>query len=357
MNSSHDVATGMKRQGGKWTKAWLAVILFSMAHAMAQIAQPMKLIQTIELPEGPTFPFAGDLAVDIKGNRLFAATQGTKSVTVVDLQRGAVLRTFPVEYAHTVMYMGDLDQLYVTDQGTAEPGLKIFDARDYHLIKIVKLLARADAAEYDPQSKYFYVDNGGAAAKLDYSLLTIVDTTKSDVVGEIKIPSKTLEQLVLEHSGPRIYVNLEDKDEVALLDRSRRTFLEAWPITQGKRNTAIALDEKHHRLFVACRTGDLHGDVAVFDTQTGKQIDALPIGGHVDDLDFDPASGRLYASCGSGEIDVYQQRDADHYNLLAKTETGIMARSGLLVPELHKYFSSVPHIGTQSAKILVFQIQ
>ena len=90
MNSSHDVATGMKRQGGKWAKAWLAVILFSMAHAMAQIAQPMKLIQTIELPEGPTFPFAGDLAVDIKGNRLFAATQGTKSVTVVDLQRGAV---------------------------------------------------------------------------------------------------------------------------------------------------------------------------------------------------------------------------------------------------------------------------
>lgn len=317
---------------------------------------PLKLVQTIELPDGPTFPFAGDLAVDVKGERLFAATQGTKAVTVVDLKAGKVIHTFPVEYAHTVMYMPELHQIYVTDQGTAEPGLKIFDGHDYHLVKLIKLLPRADAAVYDPKSRYFYVDNGGAAAKLDYSLVSIVDTAKAELVGDIKVPAKTLEQLVLDDSSPRIYLNLNDLNQVALLDRNTRAFVEAWEITQGKRNTAIALDEKHHRLFVACRTGDLHGDIAVFDTQTGHELATLPIGGHVDDLDFDEASGRLYASCGSGEVDVYQERDPDRYTLLAKVETGILARSGLLVPELHRYFSSVPHIGSQSAKILVFEV-
>jgi hypothetical protein len=77
----------------------------------------------------------------------------------------------------------------------------------------------------------------------------------------------------------------------------------------------------------------------------------------VDDLAFDAQSGRIYASAGTGEVDVYQESDPDHYSLLEKADTGIMARSGLLVPELHRFFSSVPCIGTQSAKILVFQVQ
>jgi hypothetical protein len=51
---------------------------------------------------------------------------------------------------------------------------------------------------------------------------------------------------------------------------------------------------------------------------------------------------------------VYQQHSADNYSLIGKADTGIMAKTALLVPELHRYFVSVPHIGTQPAQILVF---
>ena len=50
----------------------------------------------------------------------------------------------------------------------------------------------------------------------------------------------------------------------------------------------------------------------------------------------------------------YQQHSADNYSLIGKADTGIMAKTALLVPELHRYFVSVPHIGTQPAQILVF---
>jgi YVTN family beta-propeller protein len=335
----------------------LASFQFATFEGHAQVKEPLTLIQTIELQEVPTFPFAGDLLLDMKGHRLFAAMQGAKSVMVIDVNTGKVIHKIPVEYPHTVLYLENLDQLYVTDQGSTEHNLKIFDARDYHLVKTLKLQARPDAGEYDPHSKYFYVDNGGAAANLDYSLISIVDTTKGEPVGDIKIPAKTLEAMVLEDSSSRLYVNIRDKDQVALVDRDKRTFLEAWAITKGKSPAAIALDEKHHRLFVGCRSSDMHGNIVVFDTQTGHEIDSLPIGGMVDDLVFDAASGQLYASCGSGEVDVYQQRAPDDYVLLGKAVTGIMARSGLLVPELHRYYVSVPSIGTQSAKILVYGTQ
>src|SRR5258708_7454313 len=147
------------------------VLLGASLPAWAKSAEPLKLIQTIEIPDVPTSPFAGDITIDLKGHRIFAAMQGAKIVVVVDINTGKIIHNIPVEYAHTVVYMPELDQIYVTDQGKAEPGLRIFDGRDYHLIKLIMLRARADAADYDPQSKFFYVDNGVAAAKEDRSFV------------------------------------------------------------------------------------------------------------------------------------------------------------------------------------------
>jgi DNA-binding beta-propeller fold protein YncE len=333
----------------------VAVTLLSAFQGSPQTTGPLTFVQKIDLPDVPTYPYADHLAVDVKGHRLFAVFSGSKAVVVADINTGKVIQNIHIEDPHTILYREDLDQIYVTDGDTAGPGLKIFNGSDYHLVKSIKLLARSDSAEYDPQTKYFYVVNGGGEAKLDYSLLSVIDTTKGEVVGDIKIPSRSLEPLVLEHPGPRLFVTMRDKDQVGVVDRDKRTLLQTWPITKGHDPSAIAIDEKHHRLFVACRDTDMHGHIVIFDTQTGKEIDALPIDGKVDGLAFDPATGRLYAPCGTGQIDVYQQRDADHYTLIGKAETGIMAKTGLLVPELHRYFCSVPCIGTQSAKLLVFQ--
>lgn len=314
--------------------------------ARAKTAEPLKLIQTIELPDVPTFPYADHLAVDLKGHRLFAAIQGTKSVTVIDINAGKVTHKISVEDPHSILYRGDIDQIYVTDGNPSDPGVKIFDGHDYHLVKSIKLLARSDSAGYDPESKYFYVVNGGEVAKLDYSVLSVIDTTKGENLGDIKIPGKTLEQMILEHSSPRLYVGIEDADEIAVVDRQKRTVIATWRTTKGKVPAAIALDEGHHRLFVGCRTTDMHGHIVVLDSQTGKEIDALPLSGHVDQMFFDPTSKRIYASDGIAVV-VYKQRDPDHYTLLGKADTGLMSKTGLLVPELHRYFASVPHFQTQ----------
>jgi DNA-binding beta-propeller fold protein YncE len=118
------------------------------------------------------------------------------------------------------------------------------------------------------------------------------------------------------------------------------------------------LDEKNHRLFVGCRNTDASGVIVVIDTQTGKEIDALPIGGNVDYMDFDPRNSRLYATCGTGNVYVYQSLSPDKYKLLSKPETAVMAKTGLLVPELNLFFVGVPNLGgTQNSKILEFKIQ
>jgi len=125
----------------------------------------------------------------------------------------------------------------------------------------------------------------------------------------------------------------------------------SWPVTKCKGPVAMGFDESNHRLFVACRSGD----IVVLNTETGKEVTALPMTKGVDDLTYDPAQRRIYAA-GDGSVDVYQQTDRDNYKLAGKVPTGPVGRTARLVPELNRYFVAVPQHGMTSAEILVFEV-
>ena len=334
----------------KSTMMFVAMLTLFVPRARSADTPPLKLITTYEFPSDVDSRF-DHLIVDLDSHRLF--TTPKKSVDVFDLETGKLIhRITEVEVPHALLYRRDLQRLYVTD---GEPGgLKIFDAKTYELIKTVKLLPDADAIAYDPVTKYIYIYNGGKDAQHTYSTITIVDTTSGEKVNDITVDGDQLECMVLETKGPKLYVNNRAKNEVDVIDRNTRQVLAIWPVTLGKGNDPIALDETHHRLFVICRSGKL----VVFDTETGKELQAYPVGEFVDDLVFDAKSKRLYAPSGvAGSVDVYEQTDPDHYKSLGKISTGEWGKTGELVPELHRYFVPVPKSGTKNAKVMVYQVQ
>ena len=330
-----------------------AFLFVPMLMAAPNAPAPLKLIQTFKVPNDVKGNF-DHFAVDLQHNRLFATATGSKAVLVFDVRSGKLLQVIHgIGKPHAVLYRNDLERIYVTDG--EEGDLKIFDSKTYKLIKSVKLLADADSIGYDPASKYLYIDNGGGDVHETYSMVSVVDTSSGEKVGDIKVDGETLEAMALETSSPKIYINNKAKNQVAVVDRERRSVIGSWPITKGKTNVAMALDEANHRLFVACRSGQ----IVVFDTASGKELQALPIGEGVDDLVFDAASKRLYAATGggTGSIAVYRQRDADHYESLGSVPSGALGRTGRLVPQLKRYFVAVPAGATEAAKVLVYQVQ
>src|SRR5260370_30670723 len=112
--------------------------------------------------------------------------------------------------------------------------------------------ADADASVYDRVSKLFYVGKGGKQAKEDYCTLSIVDTTTGKKVGDIRIDgADRVEAMAIEHSGPRMFVNLYNKAAIAVIDREKKTVIDTWSIAQeGRNNGSMAFDEEDHRLFV-----------------------------------------------------------------------------------------------------------
>jgi DNA-binding beta-propeller fold protein YncE len=325
-----------------------ALALFGVP-ARCQVAAPIKLIKTFELPADVKGNF-DHFGIDLKGGRLFATPEGYHAVVVFDLKTGKLVHKIDgIGKPHAVLYREDVNRIYITDGDAGD--LKIFDGTTYSLISSVKLLEDTDSIGYDPATKYLYVDNGGGDVHETYSMLSVIDTTAGKKLADLKIEGETLEAMALEKSSSRMYVNNRAKNQVSVVDREKRELVASWPVTLCKNNVAMALDETNHRLFVACRTGK----IAVLDTQTGKEITSFPITNGVDDITYDPASKRVYAAC-DGAIDIYEQSGPDSYKLLANVPTGPMGRTARLVPELKRYFVAVPQHGNTSARVLVFDV-
>jgi DNA-binding beta-propeller fold protein YncE len=327
----------------------VATLAFFGVQARCQVAAPIKLVQTFELPAEVKGNF-DHFEIDLKGGRLFATPENYHAVVVFDLKTGKLIHKIGgIGKPHAVLYREDLNRIYITDGDAGD--LKVFDGTTYSLLSSVKLLEDADSIGFDPATKYLYIDNEGGDVHQTYAMLSVIDTTAGTKLADLKIDGDTLEAMALEKSTSKMYVNNRTKNQVSVVDRKKPELIASWPVTLCKNNVAMALDEANHRLFVACRTGQ----IVVLDTNSGKEVTSFPITKGVDDITYDAASKRIYAAC-DGAVDIFEQSSPDNYKSLGNVTTGPLARTARLVPELNRYFVAVPQHGTTRAKVLVFDV-
>lgn len=299
------------------------------------------------MPASVKGPF-DHFGIDLKNNRLFVTAENYHAVLVLDTTTGKVIHEIGVGKPHAVLYREDLDRIYVTDGD--DGSLKSFDGRTYELRRRIELNKDADSIGYDAATQVLYVVSGGKDAGQKSSSLTAIDTTAETKLSDMKIDGDTLEAMALDTFRPKLYINNPAKSEIDVVNRWTNRVIASWPVTMGKRNVALALDEAHQRLFTACRSGQ----IVVFDTNTGKELQSVPIPIGVDDLAYDAASARLYAAA-NGVVEVFAQLDADHYKSLGAAQAGSTARTAILVPQLNRYFAAVPQSGAAGASIAIFE--
>ena len=317
----------------------------------AQEGAPLKLVAKYNVPDSAKGRF-DHLGIDINGSRLFVVAEQAHQVLVFDMKTGKLIQAITIDHPHAVLYRDDLHRIYITDEGKGV--LNVYDGRSYALLKEVPLKVDADSIGYDPATHELYIVNGGDNAHEAFTMLSVVDTTSDQKLADIKIDGDTLEAMVLEKSGNKLYLDNPATNAVDVIDRKTNTLVTTWPVKLGKSNATIALDETAHRLFVGCR----NGTVVVFNTQNGKELQAFSVGPRADDLMFDAANKRIYStSGGAGVVDVYQETDPDHYQSLGKIPTGAGAKTGLLSAELKRLFVAVPAQGSSNAEVYVFQLQ
>jgi len=321
----------------------LAVLVTPIIAAQVQGAAPLRMVQTILLPN--VKGRIDHLAVDLKEQQLFVAALGNNTVEVIDLQTGTRMRTIRgFHEPQGIIVIPEFKKMFVANGGSG--AVDIFNGDSLNLRTSVKLPDDADNIRYDPATKYIYVGYGSGA-------LGIVHAGSGERLGDIPLAGHP-ESFQLEKSGSRIFVNVPTAKQIAVIDREKRAVVARWPLTEAQSNFPMALDDTRHRLFVGFRKP---ARLIVFDTDSGQAVAALNSSGDCDDVFYDGVARRIYLSCGEGFIDVVEQRDADHYKTIAKVRTAKGARTSLFAPDLNRLYLAVPRYGNRDAEVRVYEVQ
>ena len=164
--------------------------------------------------------------------------------------------------------------------------------------------------------------------------------------------AKHPESFQLEQNGPRIFVNVPDAKQIAVVDRVAGKVVATWPVDDFHANFPMALAEAQHRLFIGCRAP---ARLLTYDTETGRRITDTVLSADIDDLFFDTTSSRLLASCGEGFVDVFRFAAPDHIERTHRLPSAIGARTAFYIPLLGLCLA-VPHRGAQDAEIRVLDL-
>src|SRR6266516_546890 len=276
--------------------ALCAMVLFLPCLAFGQ-SSALPLTQRIALPN--VDGRMDHMGIDIAGQRLFATAFDNHTLSVIDLKAG-------------------------------------------RQISLIRNLDKPQAAYYDAATNHLFISAGGD--------------------GSVKMfDGKTLQ---LEQMGTRIFINVPDKKEIQVADLATGKTVAHWLVSCTD-NFPMALDETHHRLIVACREPSA---LAVFDTTSGKQVTQVAVdsGLFSDDIFYDTAKSRIYVVArtaagsdqrapGPGMLEIFQQKDPDHYEKVGTQPTGFGAQTGFFSPALGKLFVATRRQqGGAGGEILVY---
>jgi hypothetical protein len=337
--------------------AVLAVLLSACRRAPQESSaneesSPLILTAQIPLPgvHGRFDHFSFDPA---EPGRIFISALGNNSVEVINTVEGTAVHSVPgIPEPQGIAFAIGLNKLFVASR---KGKLYIYDGGGYNLTTTIDYNADVDNLRYDAPSKRVYVGYGDE----ENAAIGAVDAVTNQRLEEVYKIGAHPESYQLEKSGPNIFVNLEDLKQVGVINRTTKK-LTKWELpNRFEENFPMALDEPDHRLFIVTRTPPR---LVVYDTNSGRVVATEACVADVDDLYYDANHKRVYIPGGQGYIDVFQQKDADHYERIARIGTVIGARTAGYAPRIGKkgqdrVFLAVPGTPGKEAAVWAYTVQ
>jgi DNA-binding beta-propeller fold protein YncE len=153
------------------------------------------------------------------------------------------------------------------------------------------------------------------------------------VVATIPLSGKP-EFAVWSPKAGRVYCNLEDKNEVAVIDTRTHKVVNTWPIAPGEEASGMAFDPESKRLFLGCGNKMM----VMMDSETGKVATSVPIGQGVDATKFDGGTKLAFCSCGDGTVTIAHEDSPAKLTVVQTLKTEPRAKTMALDPTTHKIY-------------------
>jgi len=312
-----------------------SIIGLSVLAALAGPVSTLKAQSGYHLTK--TFKIASNggwdyLAVDPGSNNLYVS-HGTQ-VNILNKTTGDSLGVIPhTSGVHGIAFDNALGNGY-TSNGRLNT-VTVFDLKTFAIKDSVKTGENPDAIMYDPYSKKIITCNGRSKD------LTIINPATNKVTATIPVGGKP-ETAVSDEAG-KIYVNIEDKNEIAVVDLKSNTVVNHWSLAPGDGPTGLAIDTKTKRLFAGCDKL-----LVVMDATDGKIIDKLPIGDGCDGVGFDATLKYIFTSNGEGTLTVIKEVSKTEFKVLENVASMKGARTIAVDEKTHAVYMPTADFNPQA---------
>lgn len=277
-----------------------------------------------------TYPVSGNgswdyLSLQPHSNQLFIS-HGNE-VNIIDKNNGDSLGCVKgLNGVHGIAYVPQLNKGYITSG--RDNAVVVIDLTTHAILKKINGGQNPDAITYDTRLHKLIVSNGKSKD------LSLIDPETDLVTSTIALDGKPEVAL---SDGKNIYVNLEDKSEIAVVDIQSAKVIKRWSLAPFEAPTGMVIDLKNHLLFTACSNSK---KLVIINFLTGKILNSLPIGEDCDGLWFDPELKRIYASNREGTVTVIKQIAPQSFKVLANVVTKPGARTITGDAASHKIYVS-----------------
>ena len=274
-------------------------------------------------------PITGDtgwdyLSIDAEAHRLYV-THGDH-IVVVNLESDSVVGEIAdTPGVHGFAIAHALGKGFSSNGG--ESKVSIVDLKSLATQAKVTTGEGPDAIIYEPEHQEVYAYDGRGHAA------TIISATSGQVAATVPLPGKP-EFSAADPKAGRVFVNIEDKNEVVAIDTRTHKVVNTWPIAPGESASGMAIDVAHHRLFLGCENHLM----LMLDTNTGKVVTSVPIGVGVDANAFDEGTQLAFSSNGEGNVTIAHEDSPSKLSVVQTLTTQASARTMALDPSTHRIY-------------------
>jgi len=302
-------------------KIILPICLLLIAFASHVSAQSgYQLVKTFHIASmgGWDYP-----SVDANSNKLYLSHGG--QVNILDKTTGDSIGVISnTTGVHGIAFVPSLGKGYTSNGRTNN--VTVFDLKTGNTIGTVAVGKNPDWIMYDPFSKKIITSNHSGGD------LSLIDVNTDQVVATIAVGGTKLETVVTDEAG-KLFVNLEDKNQIAEVDIAKSAVTNIWELAPSESPTGLAIDIRTKRLFATCEK-----TLVVMDATNGKIVATVPIGEGCDGAAFDPASKLIFTSNGSGTVSIVKEVSANEYKLVETVDTKRGARTISLDTKTHMIY-------------------
>jgi DNA-binding beta-propeller fold protein YncE len=265
------------------------------------------------------------ITVDSANHRLYVPR--STHTMVIDADSGKTIGDITGQkHNHGVAVVPEAGRGFISDGNGA---VVIFDLKTNAVLGTITAQPDADGIIYDKASGLVLVVSGDNGVLM--TLKPDVDPKTGSIDPPIELGGKP-EFLASDGAG-KVYINLEDKDQVAVVDIKGRKVLAHWPVAPGGAPVGLSIDPTKRRLFIGCRNPQ---KLIVMSTDDGKVLADLPIGAGVDATRFD--SGEAFASCRDGKLNVAAENASGKLEIVQTVTTAVGARTMDVDPGTQKIY-------------------